>query len=267
MQPIPFFIKERQPVGSWNTPKLHEQFEFNAEIRNAWWYDFIPTIKDDEYNDLRPIFDKLDAADHSKTIEVDELVNIDINRGRLLNKDSMSVLQPEFEKFLQRIKEQTAKDTKVALGYSGKKKKDPLHMSKETCQKMVEAFAWINKDHLSLYEFLAMMQYIQMAICVFEINDVDHNSDMDPEEMVNAMSFFGYELSTKQTKALINSLGKKRIFSKEKKVHRTEFVAVCGVLASIRTKYQRNVLKGSKFAFDHKDFSAYLINEIERSNF
>ena len=49
--------------------------------------------------------------------KVDELVNIDINRGRLLNKDSMSVLQPEFEKFLQRIKEQTAKDTKVALGY------------------------------------------------------------------------------------------------------------------------------------------------------
>ena len=38
-------------------------------MKNAWWYDFIPTITDEEYVDLKKQFDKLDK-DKSKSIEI-----------------------------------------------------------------------------------------------------------------------------------------------------------------------------------------------------
>lgn len=268
MKKIPFYIKEKPSVGTWNTSKTKRDYKFNPEIRQSWWYDFIPTITDEEFDELENIFLKLDRdpKDKSKrgqgTIELNELIEINVNRKRTLNKDSMTVLQPEFEKFLARIEEKKL-EAKEAKKYSGKNVNEPLKMSVETCKNMMNAFGWINTQHVSLYEFLAMMQYVQMAICVFQLYDFDGNSTMDPEEMVEAMDFFGYKLRTKDTKKFIELLGKKR-FLCETKVHRTEFVSICSLIASIRTEYQRSVLKNSKFAFEHKLFSEYLIQCLDK---
>ena len=44
--------KELKQVGTWNTPTLQETFNFDPEIKNAWWYDFIPIITDEEFAKL-----------------------------------------------------------------------------------------------------------------------------------------------------------------------------------------------------------------------
>ena len=134
-------------------------------------------------------------------------------------------------------------------------------MNKHTCEDMIKAFGWINNGYLSLYEFLAMMQYIQLTICIFEINDGNQNSFIDKSELVNSLSFFGCELTENETKTLIETLGKKTLF-KEPRIHRTEFVSLCGLLACLRTNYQQNILK-SKAIFDHKEFSRKLADSID----
>lgn len=263
MRKIPFVVVEKPAVGKWNTPELKRQYYFDENLKKTWWYDFIPCLRDDEFTYLKSQFDKLDK-DHSRFIELNELKNIEIYRKRFLDKAAMAVLQPEFEKFLQRLDPNQEIDViykRISTKVTGFFQDSPLRMNAETCHDMMQAFSSDKyKGKMSLYEYLGMMQYIQLSICLFQIYDDagDGNNALDENELVKVMAYFGYNIDKSDGKKIVEKMGRRFIFAKY--INRTEFVAICGLIASLRTSFQKNYCDGSKFAFDGVLFSNYFMS-------
>ena len=272
LKPIPFFIKEREPAGSWNTEELRleccsksknpeEARKQYARLKNAWWYDFILVLTDKEYEILRKEFVKLDT-DKSNNISLKELKKIGVDRKRLLNKEAMHVVQPEMDKFMARLEKIPVNDDKYnqeTIETTGIRKDSALSMNEKTCRDLIAAFSFDDrKEDLSFYEYLGMMQYVQLSINLFQLYDLDGNGDLDPDELNLVLQFFGYYFDRGDVELMRKKLGVKLLHT----VNRTEFVSICAKLAAARTTYIETKLNGSKFLFDGLKFSTYFSKTI-----
>lgn len=265
MHKIPLVLDQRPQVGTWNTEELRNKYKFNEQIKKAWWYDFILVLTDDEFTILKKQFDELDK-DNSGTIELKELKEIEIFRKRYLNEEAMSVLQPEFKKFVDHLTNKEPDDVLVSDNVTGWNRDKNIKIKENTSCDLMKAFAWVESEKMSLFEFLAMTQYIQMNICLFQIYDGDvdgkKNGILDPEELVNVMKYFDYIINKEDAEIIVQKMGKRLLFQKH--IHRTQFVSFCCYLAGLRTTYQKQVLNNSKISFDGEEFAKYFMNQIKQ---
>ena len=260
---IPFFIE--QPKPSWELSTQHyEEYGLNEVVQTSWWYDCIVTMSNYDFQYLFEEFKKLDK-DISRSIDVAELQEIKIMKKRLPRKpEQMAVLQPEINKILTRLdllpKEEQEKYNKVVKAYTKEKQDKPLTLKGETCKEFVAAFSSDeNEKTLSLFEYLGMMQYIQLCVSLYQLFDEDDNNNLDADELLKIFDFFGYTFTKEQAQIIKKKMGWGLI---RKIIELDEFIPICSKLALARTQYQRTVLKGSKLPFDGKLFAGYFMEKF-----
>ena len=66
---------------------------------------------------------------------------------------------------------------------------------------------------MTLFEYLAMLQFVQINLCVFEKYDQNENSTLDALEVQRTMTFYGYVIEEKQ-----RNFSKKKELKKVKKL-------------------------------------------------
>ena len=242
---------------SWDTEELREEYHYNPEIEKQWWSGLLETLDDTEFTKLKVVFDQNDK-NGNKTIEENELLSTKILRNRVLNEAAMRSLQRDRKHALVgKGIENTTMKYRPVLSISGANRDGYIELTPFVCELMMRIFNLDKSGHMSLFEYLAMLQYVQLALCVFEKYDLDGNGTLVSLEIKNAMTFYGYTIDVEDAKILNKHIGKKIGFFSPK-VHRTEFVALTAIVGLIRSVFHETILPVDETQFNIDKFSVFL---------